>query len=73
MRRPAEAQDEPVLQCVLGGGPNAAVAFPVPRLWGRRANHLLSSDLQLFGRGPPTLGRATCFTQSTENNQAVLS
>ena len=24
---------------------------------------LLYSDLQLIGRGPPTLGRAVCFTQ----------
>lgn len=38
-----------------------------PLLWGRTAG-LVYLILQLIGRGPPTQGRAVCFTPSTDAN-----
>ena len=41
-----------------------------PLIWGKGI--LFFSCLQLIGCGPPTLGRAVCFTQSTDSNVNLI-
>lgn len=68
-----KAQEEPVSQSeskgrrkMISQPEGSHIGRILSHSWGRRREKvslLLYSGLQLFGQGPPALGRATCFTR----------
>ena len=75
-------QEEPVFQIKSKGRKQNESNYPAQKGQAERNSLLLVgvsafllymySDLQLIGWGPPTLGRAICFAQSTNSNVNVI-